>query len=369
MDKESTRVAFFLRSVGGGGAEGAMVNLASGFIERGYKVDFVLSTVTGPHMWKLPPQVRVINLAASGLVASCKALRSYLQNERPIALLSALHYSNEVAVFAKHWAGVPTQLLVCEQNTLSQRAKHDTRLSGRLAPLAARFFYPWADRVVAISQGVADDLIDLTGLPDDHISVIYNPVITPEILQKAEEEIDHPWFLPNQPPVILGVGKLEPQKDFPTLIRAFAKVKQVRPAKLVILGWGPQKESLELLARDLGVEADLLLPGYIKNPYPYMARAAVFALSSAWEGFGNVLAEALALGTPVVSTNCKSGPSEILDNGKYGYLTSVGDSNGLAESILKVLSGEAKSIDVQWLEQFSIPTVTQQYCDVLGIEN
>jgi glycosyltransferase involved in cell wall biosynthesis len=367
MDGVPTRVAFFLRSIGGGGAEGAMVNLARGFAERGFKVDFVLCTATGPHMWRIPPQVRVVDLAAPGLVASYKALKRYLQQERPIALLAALHYSNEVAILAKHLAGVPTQLLVCEQNTLSQRAKHDARLSGRLAPLAARFSYPWADRVVAISQGVADDLIDVTGMPAERIKVIYNPAITPEIPKKAEEAIDHPWFLPNQPPVILGVGKLEPQKDFPTLIRAFAKVRQVRPAKLVILGWGPQKENLEALAKDLGVEADLSLPGYIKNPYPYMARASVFALSSAWEGFGNVLAEALVLGTPVVSTNCKSGPSEILDYGKYGYLTPVGDSDGLADSILKVLSGEAKPIDMEWLEQFSIPAVTQQYCDVLGI--
>ncbi|MBE9178834.1 glycosyltransferase [Oculatella sp. LEGE 06141] len=367
MNDVPTRIAFFLRSIGGGGAEGAMINLARGFAERGYKVDFVLGSASSPHLWRIPPEVKIVDLSAPSLPASFNALKQYLRQEQPIALLSALHYSNEVAILAKRFSGVSTRVLVCEQNTLSQRAKHDARLSGRLSPLAARLSYPLADVIVAISNGVAEDLIDATGISSERIEVIYNPAIAPDIVTRSEEAIDHPWFGPGQPPVILGVGKMEPQKDFPTLIRAFAQVRQTRPAKLVILGWGPEREQLEALAKELGVEQDVSLPGYVKNPYPYMAKAAVFTLSSAWEGFGNVVAEALALGTPVVSTNCRSGPSEILNNGAYGYLTPVGDSSALAESIGSVLSGNAKPIDPDWLEQFSIKAVTQHYCNALGI--
>jgi glycosyltransferase involved in cell wall biosynthesis len=239
----------------------------------------------------------------------------------------------------------------------------------RLTPLLAQLFYPWADGVVGVSLGVAKDLAHITNLPLEHIQVIYNPAVTPELAEKAKESVAHPWFTSEETPVVLGVGKLELQKDFPTLIHAFAKVRQVRTARLVILGWGPEPDRLKLeaLVRELGLEGDVAMPGYVENPYAYMARAAVFVLSSAWEGFGNVLVEALAVATPVVSTNCESGPAEILDHGKYGSLVPVGDSQALAEAILKVLAGKSKPVDLSWLNQFSLETITQQYLDLLNI--
>jgi glycosyltransferase involved in cell wall biosynthesis len=192
---------------------------------------------------------------------------------------------------------------------------------------------------------VARDLAATALLPLDSIETIYNPVINDQMLTNAKEPVTHEWFKSMGILVILGVGKLEPQKDFPNLIHAFAKVHETRPARLVILGWGPDRPELEALIQTLGLEADVALLGYVENPYAYMARSSVFALSSAWEGLPTVLIEAMALGLPVVSTDCESGPAEILADGKYRYLTPVGDSAALAEGILRVLGGQLKLID------------------------
>lgn len=367
MTKTRPRVALFLRYIGGGGAETAMVYLARGFAEQGINVDFVLCQSGGPHLWKIPPEVRIIDLKSTNHLISLKALTRYLRQEHPTALLSALHFNNEIAVLAKHLAGVSTRVVVCEQNTLSQRSRHETRLTKRLTPLLAKLFYPQADAVVAVSHGVAKDLHQVLGLPLARINVIYNPCITPELSAQARESIEHPWFTSEEPPVILGVGKLETQKDFPTLLRAFAEIYRVRATRLVILGWGPdvEKQKLKTLIHELGLEADVDLPGYVNNPLAYMSKAAVFALSSRWEGFGNVIVEALAAGTPVVSTDCMSGPAEILDHGKYGALVPVGDHQALAQAIVKVLDGETLPMEPTWLEQFSLGVIAQQYLDVM----
>jgi glycosyltransferase involved in cell wall biosynthesis len=268
---------------------------------------------------------------------------------------------------AKLIARVPTRVVVAEHNQLSKTARNATKLKGKLAPWFTRFLYPYADGIVAVSQGVAKDLSDTAHLPIGSIETIYNPVITPAMLASAKEPLEHKWFASGAPPVILGIGKLEPQKDFPNLIHAFAKVRQVQHARLVILGWGPDRSELQALAEELGVEADVDLLGYVQNPYAYIARSTVFVLSSAWEGLPTVLIEAMALGKPVVSTDCESGPSEILADGKYGFLTPVGDSEALASAILEVLSGNPKPIDLMWLDQFGLEFATQKYLNVLGI--
>jgi glycosyltransferase involved in cell wall biosynthesis len=363
----SPRIALFFRSLGGGGAEKVMLNLASGFIRRGIKVDLVLGKAWGPHLKKVPSEVRLIDLKASGILATVFALASYLRREQPCVAISAMHYANEIALWAKCIARVSTRIIVTEHNTLSQSLPQTTKMRRHLIPLFIKYFYPKADGVVTVSQKAAEDLAQFTGLPLERIQSIYNPVIDFELLEKARAPLDHPWFLPQEPPVILGVGKLEAQKDFPTLIRAFAWVRKVREARLAILGWGPDRPQLEALIQELGLEEDAALLGYVDNPYPYMARAAVFVLSSAWEGLPTVLIEAMAVGTPVVSTDCPSGPAEILDNGKYGWLTPVGDSTALAKAILAAIDSKEKKVESSWLEQFSLETATQQYLDLCKI--
>ncbi|MBF2065779.1 MAG: glycosyltransferase [Calothrix sp. C42_A2020_038] len=368
MPKSQTHVAIFLRCLFGGGTERVMVNLANSFTDCGLKVDLVLAHKSGPYLSQVAPKVRIIDFKSPKLAASVPKLARYLQQEQPLSLLSALHYPSEIAIFAKHTARVKTRVVIAEQNTLSLEAKNLPQRTARLTPLKARLFYPWANAIVAVSQGVADDLAQVIKVPRQQIQVIYNPVIPPDILEKSQKDVAHPWFNSGEPPVILGVGRLIEQKDFPTLIRAFAQVLSIRPARLMILGVGSQKPYLETLIRELNLENYVTILGFQENPYAYMARASVFALSSAWEGFGNVIVEALAVGTPVVSTNCLSGPAEILAGGKYGSLVPVGDSQAMAKSILKVLSGNYPIVDSNWLNQFTYSKAASKYIDVLHLK-
>ncbi|AFZ44040.1 glycosyl transferase group 1 [Halothece sp. PCC 7418] len=366
--KDTPRITLFLSNLGGGGAERVMLNLASGITQQGIDVDLVLGQAWGPHLQKVPSTVRLIDLKAAGFLAKSFALAKYLKQEQPFALISAMHYGNEIALWAKRLAKVPTQVIVTEHNTISQAIRQTTRMRKLLIPLFVRYVYPWADSIVTVSQAAAKDLAHFTGQPQERIQAIYNPVVSPELLEKAAQPLDHPWFLPGEPPVILGVGKLEAQKDFPNLIRAFAQARLVKPMRLVILGWGPHRSQLEALIAELGLEKDVALLGYVNNPYAYMARAAVFVLSSAWEGLPTVLIEAMAVGVPVISTNCKSGPAEILDHGQYGWLIPVGNSSALAEAILEALSSPRKKVTSSWLDQFSLESATQQYLNLLGLE-
>jgi len=207
----------------------------------------------------------------------------------------------------------------------------------RLRYWPIRKLYPGIDRIVAVSNGVAEDTAAIARIPRASIDVIRNPVITPQLAQLAAEPCAHPWFQPGEIPVILGAGRLQRQKDFPTLIRAFALVRQQRLCRLAIIGEGRGRPALEALVAELGIGAITDLPGFQTNPFPFIAAADLFVLSSAWEGSPNVLTEAMALGTPVVSTDCPSGPSELLDEGRLGPLVRVGDVKALASAMLNTL--------------------------------
>jgi glycosyltransferase involved in cell wall biosynthesis len=360
-------LAIFLRSLAAGGAERVMVNLANHFAEDGLSVDLVLTRMDGAYHREVSPKVRLVDLNSPKLPKSLPGLVRYLRCRKPPVLLSALHYACEIALWARFLARTPTRVVVSEHNTLSVEAKSLPQRTARLTPLAARLFYPWSDAIVAVSQGVAEDLAVVTGLPVEQIQTIYNPVIIPDLDIRSKEPLNHPWFQPGSPPVILGVGRLVAQKDFATLIRAFQRIRQDQAVRLMILGEGQQRPELEHLIQTLGISADVALAGFVANPYAFMARAAVFALSSVWEGFGNVLVEAMATGTPVVATDCPSGPAEILANGQYGHLVPVGDDRSLATAIVRILEGDAQRADSNWLNQFKIDSVAQQYRAVLQI--
>ncbi len=184
-------------------------------------------------------------------------------------------------------------------------------------------------------------------------------------LQKAAEPIGHHWFAPGQPPVVLGIGRLTKQKEFVTLLRSFAQVRTHCAARLMVLGEGEDRLSLEALINDLGLSECVALPGFVKNPYPYLRAASVFALSSAWEGLPTVLIEALALGTPIVSTNCPSGPSEILNGGQHGALIPVGDSEAMADAIYKALTSGRSERNAEAWRKFTVPVATAAYLEAL----
>jgi glycosyltransferase involved in cell wall biosynthesis len=365
MSTPPQRLSVFLPDLGFGGAERSMLKLAAGMAARSYAVDLVLARAEGPLLAEVPRSVRLVDLEAHRMLASLPALVRYLQRERPVALLSVLH-ANVVALWARRLAGVPTRVIVSERNMLSIEAHNyvsDMRM--RLMPRLARYFYRWADDIVAVSKGVADDLTQILQVPSERVRVIYNPIVTPELMAKAEVALEHPWFRPGEPPLILAVGRLAEQKDLPTLIRAFAHVQRSRPVRLLILGEGEVRQGLEALIGQLGLEHAISLPGAAMNPYPYMVRASLLALSSRWEGLPGVLIEALYCGVPIVSTDCPSGPREILADGQYGQLVPVGDVAALAQAMEVVLDGKATRPPRESWRPVELESVVSQYIDVL----
>jgi len=368
MNREQRkRVALFVPSLRGGGAERMMLNLAGEFAERGLNVDLILAKAEGPYLAEKHPSVRLIDLKAPRVLFSLPGLVRYLRRERPVALLSALDHANLVALWARSLARVPVRVVASVRSTVSQATAGSRSKRSRWILQGMRLFYPRAEAVVAVSEGVARDLAELTGLSREKIKVIYNPVVNQVLFAKSEEALDHPWFLPGEPPVILGVGRLTQAKDFPTLIRAFALVRKKHPARLMILGEGEERSKLETLVQELGLEKDVALPGFVDNPFKYMKRAGVFVLSSKWEGFGNVLVEAMALGTPVVSTDCPSGPAEILENGRWGRLVPVGDVYALAEAIIETLDEEHHPDVANRAKDFAVELAVEKYINVLGV--
>ncbi len=361
-------LAVFTRSLnGGGGIERVVLNLAGEFSSRGYRVDLLLGRVTGRFVDEIPSTVNVIRLAhrpalrllphllgAPGdlaalapalctpggprVLGAAPALARYLEQARPAALLSASNYSNVTALLAREIANTHgTRMAVSIHNHLSASVANAGKRALRMMPKLARHFFPRADAVVTVSQGVGDDLRSLTGIPGKRIRTIYNPVITEAVEAGAQKDPQHPWLRPGEPPVILAIGKLKKQKDFTNLLHSFQRVRSHRTARLIILGEGNERLRLLRLSRKLGVAEDVDLHGFRSNPFAFMARASVFVLSSAWEGFGNVLVEAMACGCPVVSTDCPSGPSEILKGGRFGPLVPVGVPDALAAAIERVM--------------------------------
>ncbi|MCP4680794.1 MAG: glycosyltransferase [Desulfobacterales bacterium] len=345
-----------------------LVNLARGLDAVDIPVDFLCRRAKGqPYLGSLPSKVRIVELENSRPNKVIKPLVHYLNNRRPAVLMTVKRHGRE-PLLARQLAKAPTRVIIRTGTTESERAKWRNALTRWKTFHNMRKYYPEADSIIAVSHGVASDINTITGIPIEKIPVIANPVITPELPTLARGPVDHPWF--NQDiPIILGMGGFRRQKDFPTLIRAFATAQKQRRMRLVILGEGRQRSRLEKLSQELGIEQDFHLPGFMENPYPYMSRANLFALSSLWEGSPNALTEALAIGTPVVSTDCRSGPGEVLQNGRYGILVPPGDPEALAQAILSTLE---KPLDAATLRSavssYTIESSAREYLKILRPE-
>ncbi|GAB3678629.1 glycosyltransferase [Salinisphaera aquimarina] len=398
LDAAARHVAIYVPTLAGGGAELSMLRLAAALAERGYSVDLLLNRRRGAYAERIPATVNVIELARySKWRARLDVLRArpadldvvlrpvltarvpimslrylggladYLRIRRPTVLISAMFYSNLLALWARNLAGSDTRLVVTEHNTLSLRIAEGCARRGEatrwrhLAPLIGRI-YSRADAVVTVSDGVGDDLAETVGLARGGITTIYNPVVFPELSSLAGAPLGHPWFVADSPPVVVATGRLEAQKDFATLIAAFAQVRECRAVRLMILGEGSLREALQHQAEALGVAADVELCGWVDNPYAYMSRASVFVLSSVWEGLGNVLIEAMACGCPVVATDCPSGPREILADGRHGPLVAMGDPASLARAITTTLDAPPEPAGLRHRAQdFSIDRSADSY--------
>ncbi len=343
-----------------------MLNLAEQMAAYGNHIDLVVVKAKSAHLRSISPEINLIRLGTSHTFSSIKPLVKYLRTRRPDALLAAKDRANIVAIMARKIARVPTRLIIRMGTTVSAALEGKNNLKMKFWYLRMRIFYPFADKVIAVSHGVADDLATNARLSPKHINVIENPVITTRIQAMAGEPIEHRWFSEKEVPVIMGAGRLTRQKDFPTLIKAFSLVRAIIPCRLVILGEGQDRDSLKRLAQDLGVEEDIDLPGFTPNPYNYMRNSDVFVLSSAWEGSPNVLTEALAIGTPVVSTDCPSGPREILQQGRICPLVNVGDFRAMARAIVGVIKNPPeKSILMDAVKEYTVENSARKYLEVL----
>ncbi len=362
---DTGRIAFFLPSLYGGGAERVAVQLLKGMSGRNVPLDLVLATAEGPYLDQVPKQVRVVNLAAGRVVKAVLPLSDYLRQEKPRALLSHMDHANVTAVVARELARTKTRLVLVEHNTLS--VSRSKLLRARLIPPLMKLLYPRADAIVGVSRGVAQDLETQLGIAEGKVSVIYNPVVDDALIAKAKAPLDHLWFQEGFPPVFLAVGRLSEQKDFLTLIKAFELLRRRRLARLIILGEGESRSELEAAIASLGISEDVFMPGFVNNPYAYMSRANGFVLSSRWEGLPTVLIEAMACGCPVIATDCPSGPKEILESGVYGSLVPVGDAKALSAAMLQVLEAPAnRDVLVQRAMHFSIDRVVPEYLALLG---
>ncbi len=359
-------LAIYLPSLRGGGAERVMATLANAYSERGFAVDLVLAAAEGPYLKELSAKVRVVDLKAGRVTRSLPGLVAYLHRERPQAMLTALNHANVIAVLARFLARVPTRLVVSERNTLTEEATRNQGIATRVVHVLMRWLYPHVDGILAVSEGAADALSCFANIPRQRIATVYNPYDLLTIQQRASDALDHPWFSPGSPPVVLGIGRLTAQKDFHSLIRAFTQLRTKRSARLMILGEGELRSDLQTLADSLGLGIqDFCLHGFVDNPFAYLARCDVFVLSSRWEGLPNVLIQALACGAPVVSTDCPSGPAEILENGQWGRLVPVGDVEALAQAMLDSLT-EAEHPDVTTrAAYFSVERAADEYLRIL----
>ena len=327
-------LAIYFTTLGGGGTERVLVRLADEFVRRGHRVDFVLMRLgDAAYTRGIHPGVHFVDLAATKLSASLPALWRYLRRERPDVVISAGDMANGFS----GWAGSllhPKPVLIFTHH--HGAATIFGNLAGRRCGLLTwllRQSHRLADAVVGVSEGVACNIRRMPSFSPQQVYCIYNPSWHPSIEEEARKLPRCAWLERSSTPVILGVGRLEQQKDFSTLLRAFALLRARREARLLIVGEGSERRRLENLVTELRLDEDVYLPGWTDNPFSLMASASVFALSSAHEGLPTVLIEAMACGTPVVSTDCPTGPSEILDGGRFGSLVPVGDQKALAVAI------------------------------------
>ncbi|MEW5940338.1 MAG: glycosyltransferase [Chloroflexota bacterium] len=360
-----SRISFLLPSLKGGGVQRQYINLARAFLQRGHSVDMILLDASSPAFPNLP-NWNLVDLHSRRALTSLSALTRFLRTARPDFLISAQTHVNALAAFVRGRIGAPPKLMVTEHNHLSAAASNAFRLADRLRPWMARLFYPRADWIVAVSASVADDLARASGLPRERVKVIYNAVDVDEVTRLAEEPLDHPWFAEGEPPVILAAGRLTQQKAYPDLIHAFAQLRSRRAARLLILGEGEGRGQLQEQIDRLGLTDDISMPGFVSNPFVYMRRAALLALSSHWEGFVSVLPEALACGLPVVSTDHPGGGAETLAHGKYGRLVPVGDINAFAEAMEAALdSPPPRDLLLERARDFSVARMADAYLDCL----
>lgn len=359
-------LTLFMPSLHGGGAERAMLMFGRELIRRGFEVDLVVGLREGGLQDLVPDGVQVISLGASRLSHGMMTLVRYLRRRRPAALYSTITNANVIAALAGRLSQTCTRVIVRQSNVPLSEPKTTwrRRLAARMLPSTYRLTHG----IIAVSEGVASELRVMGPQLSNRIRVIPTPVISDEVLRLGDETAPHPWLQDGGVPVVLAAARLEPQKGLHTLLNAFAKLRLRRSARLVIIGEGDERASLEREVRALALEADVSLPGFQPNPYGFMSRANAFVLASEFEGLPNVLIQAMAFGTPVVATDCKSGPREILHDGRLGRLVPVGDAEAIASALEAALDTPRQDATALLIrERYGAARAAGEYLELAGL--
>ncbi len=345
--------------------------MAKGFAKKGIETQLVLAIADGPYLKEIPSSIKIIDLKSKKVLYSVNKLRKYLVEQNPDVLISTLSRVNIAAILAKSFSGVNTKLILREANTFSVYLDSNKNLWDKIIDYMIKKLYKRGDKIVAVSEGVANDLkITLPNLKNK-ITVIYNPVIDEEVFDKAYEPVDNDWLNDQSIPVIIGVGRISEQKDISTLIGAFNIALQQKEMRLLILGKYNENdhEYLKLieLINEFGISDKVKFEGFVSNPFAYLSRASVFVLSSKWEGLPGVLIQALACGCPVVSTDCPSGPNEVINSQSIGYLSPVGDCEILADNIVRTLDHKIdKTTLINRAKEFSVDKGADNYLKMIA---
>lgn len=363
-------LAIYTSALGRGGAERAMLNLANALAAEDQPVDvLVADREASDYLPLLDSAVSLVDLDASPAVLGLPGIVRYLRKSRPSALVTVELRAHALSLAARRLARVDTMGVASVQNFHSREYASGVSLGRRMTLDAMKWVLPRMDRVFAVSGRVADDVVQSFGADPDTVTVVPNPIVTPEIVRRAREPVDHPWFETDAGPVVLSIGRLSRQKNYPLLLRAFSRIEEDLDARLIILGEGSERERIESLVGELRLEDRVDLPGFVDNPYAFLARSAVFVLSSDWEGLPSVVIESLAVGCPVVSTDCPSGPREILDGGCYGRLVEPGDEKALASAMREALVTESSEPErlKQRAREYSASEVAARYVEELQL--
>ena len=355
--------------LGGGGAEHVMTHLLRGLDRSEFAITLGLAHASGTFMRLVPGDVEIVNFGQPSALRSVPALVKLLRSHRFDVCYSMLSM-NLAVVVARMLAQSQTSLVLGARNhyTLSMTSEASARA---LKMRAVRFLYPRADRVICVSQGVADDLVKNFRVPVARTAVVHNPVEIATVRALASSDPRHPWLNAQEhTAVIIAVGKLRLAKGYPDLLRAVRLLSNTVAVRLLILGEGPERTNIVRLIADLGLQHQVELLGFQENPYQYVARSTVFCHAAHWEGFPNVLPEAMACGTPVVSTDCPSGPSEIIHDGLDGLLVPVGRPSALANALLRVLQDPSFATKLASqasarVERFGVSRVVDTYAHLL----
>ncbi len=368
MERRSD-IAFYGFRGGPGGISKVMLNLINETSMAGFHVDVLLHSDT-PETRDLDPKTRIIRLGRAPAMGRFLPLARYLASNGPQVLLSNREWANRNAVLARMASRAGTKLVFRVGNPPSYGIKKRGALKGWLRRLSIKATYQRAGLVIANSGKIAEEVRDMTGVDPARIIRIPNPTVAEDVLERSSRPVSHRWFHDKGPPVVLAVGRLAKQKDFSTLLAAMGilRMEYGLEARLIILGEGNERKKLGDMARSLGLEGAIDMPGFVPEPFPYMARASIFVLSSAWEGSPNVLIEALAIGVPVVSTDCPSGPREILQGGKYGRLVPVGDSEALARAMFETIKAPHPPEYLrEAAEPFRSAACARKYLEAMGM--